>query len=99
MKMKFLRMSSAVALTVSVATCTLALSANAQTGDTTSGETKAQIRAEHRAERKAARKEARAKNNAELKKLEAAGYDPAKNDDTTYPEDIQKAERKAAAMQ
>jgi hypothetical protein len=47
-----------------------------------------------KAERKAARKEARAKKNAELKKLEEAGYQPARND-PNYPTDIQKAEKKA----
>jgi hypothetical protein len=48
-----------------------------------------------KAERKAARKQARAKKNAELKKLEANGYNPARND-PNYPNDIQKAEKKAA---
>jgi hypothetical protein len=47
-----------------------------------------------KAERKAARKEARAKKNAELKKLEDAGYRPAQND-PNYPTDLQKAEKKA----
>jgi hypothetical protein len=47
-----------------------------------------------KAERKAARKEARAKKNAELKKLEDAGYRPATND-PNYPADLQKAEKKA----
>ncbi|MDR5782571.1 hypothetical protein QCE63_24510 [Caballeronia sp. LZ065] len=51
------------------------------------------------AQRKEIRKEARAKRNAELKKLEAAGYDPARNDDASYPGDIQRAERKAAQSQ
>jgi hypothetical protein len=47
-----------------------------------------------KAQRKAARKEARAKKNAELKKLEDAGYKPAAND-PNYPTDLQKAEKKA----
>jgi hypothetical protein len=47
-----------------------------------------------KAERKAAHKQARAKKNAELKKLEANGYNPARND-PNYPNDIQKAEKKA----
>ncbi|MDR5760834.1 DUF4148 domain-containing protein [Caballeronia sp. LZ035] len=63
----------------------------AQTSDDGAPTTKAQ--------RKEIRKEARAKRNAELKKLEAAGYDPARNDDATYPGDIQRAERKAAQSQ
>jgi hypothetical protein len=47
-----------------------------------------------KAERKAARKQARAKNNAELKKLEDAGYQPAQND-PNYPAKLQQAEKKA----
>lgn len=52
-----------------------------------------------KAQRKAARKQARAKKNAELKKLEAAGYNPAKRDDSTYPQDIQNAQKKAGIGQ
>lgn len=47
-----------------------------------------------RAQRKAARKQARAKKNAELKNLEAHGYNPARND-PNYPNDIQNAQKKA----
>jgi hypothetical protein len=47
-----------------------------------------------KAQRKEARNEARAKKNAELKKLEDAGYRPATND-PNYPTDLQKAEKKA----
>lgn len=47
-----------------------------------------------KADRKAARKQARAKKNAELKKLEANGYNPSRND-PNYPNDIQKAQKKA----
>jgi hypothetical protein len=45
-------------------------------------------------QRKEARKEARAKKNAELKKLEAAGYQPSK-DDPSYPKNLENAEKKA----
>jgi hypothetical protein len=48
-----------------------------------------------KAERKAAKKEARAKKNAELKKLEDAGYQPAANE-PSYPTKLQQAEKKAA---
>ncbi|VXC90987.1 conserved exported hypothetical protein [Burkholderia sp. 8Y] len=48
-----------------------------------------------KAQRKAARKEARAKKNAELKKLEDAGYNPARANDTDYPQDVQRAQKKA----
>ena len=47
---------------------------------------RAQLKAEHKA--------ARAKNTAELKKLEDAGYKPAAND-PNYPQNLQKAEKKA----
>ncbi len=50
-------------------------------------------------QRQAARKEARAKKNAELKKLEDAGYNPAKRDDSNYPQDIQNAQKKAGIRQ
>ncbi|MCC8395858.1 DUF4148 domain-containing protein [Paraburkholderia sp. MMS20-SJTR3] len=55
-------------------------------------------KAERKAQRKAARKEAKAKNAAEIKRLKDAGYQPGQND-PNYPENIQKAERKAAAAQ
>jgi hypothetical protein len=53
---------------------------------------KAQAKAQHKAERKAAR----AKNNAELKKLEDAGYKPAQSD-PNYPQNLQDAQKKANA--
>ena len=53
---------------------------------------KAQAKAQHKAERKAAR----AKNNAELKKLEDAGYKPSQND-PNYPQNLQEAQKKANA--
>jgi hypothetical protein len=46
-------------------------------------------------QKKAARKEARAKKNAELKKLEDAGYNPARANDPNYPQDLQNAQKKA----
>ncbi|WP_245747089.1 DUF4148 domain-containing protein [Paraburkholderia lycopersici] len=49
-----------------------------------------------KAQRKEARKQARAQRNAELKKLEKNGYNPAAGNDPNYPNDIQNAERKAA---
>lgn len=50
-----------------------------------------------KAQRKAARKEARAKKNAELKKLEDAGVNPATRDDENYSKDLQNAEKKTGA--
>ncbi|MFM0740482.1 hypothetical protein PQQ51_24850 [Paraburkholderia xenovorans] len=47
-----------------------------------------------KAQRKAARKQARAKKNAELKKLEDAGYQPSRND-PNYPTNLQNAQKKA----
>ncbi|WP_109476229.1 DUF4148 domain-containing protein [Paraburkholderia sp. C35] len=52
-----------------------------------------------KAQRKQARKEARAKKNAELKKLEDAGYQPGRASDPNYPQDIQDAEKKAGIGQ
>ncbi|HEV3431248.1 MAG TPA: DUF4148 domain-containing protein [Paraburkholderia sp.] len=49
-----------------------------------------------KAQRKEARKQARAHKNAELKKLEQNGYNPSRNN-VNYPDDIQKAEKKAGA--
>ncbi|MEM5434106.1 DUF4148 domain-containing protein [Paraburkholderia diazotrophica] len=51
-----------------------------------------------KAQRKQARKEARAKRNAELKKLEDAGYKPSHND-PNYPQDLQNAQKKAGIGQ
>ncbi|SDR22402.1 hypothetical protein SAMN05443245_3688 [Paraburkholderia fungorum] len=50
-----------------------------------------------KAQRKAARKEARARKNAELKKLEDAGVNPATRDDENYSKDLQNAEKKTGA--
>jgi hypothetical protein len=54
-------------------------------------------KAQQKAARKAARKEARAKKNAELKKLESAGYKPG-GYDPNYPESAQDAQKKAAGQ-
>ena len=51
-----------------------------------------------KAQKKQARKEARAKKNAELKKLEDAGYQPGRND-PNYPQDLQNAQKKAGIGQ
>ncbi|GAB5095860.1 hypothetical protein P9250_05280 [Caballeronia sp. LP006] len=68
----------------------------AQTSSTTDA---TQAAPSTKAQRKAARKQARAKKNAELKKLEDAGYNPAKRDDSTYPQDVQNAQKKAGIGQ
>jgi hypothetical protein len=51
-------------------------------------------KAQKKAARKAARKEVRARRNAELKKLESAGYKPG-GYDPNCPENAQGAEKKA----
>ena len=56
-------------------------------------------KAEQKAAKKAARKEARAKKNAELKKLEDAGYNPGRGEDPNYPQDLQNAQKKAGVGQ
>jgi predicted Rossmann fold nucleotide-binding protein DprA/Smf involved in DNA uptake len=48
-----------------------------------------------KAQKMADRKAARAKKNAELKKLEDAGYNPARANDPDYPQDLQNAQKKA----
>jgi hypothetical protein len=63
------------------------------TGSTATGAT--QPASMTKAQKKAARKEARAKKNAELKKLEDAGYNPGRANDPNYPQDIQNAQKKA----
>jgi len=74
-----------------------------QTGDASSAVATSEAnpasmtKAQKRAARKAARKEARAKKNAELKKLESAGYKPG-GYDPNYPESAQGAEKKAASQ-
>ncbi|MCY0387978.1 DUF4148 domain-containing protein [Robbsia sp. Bb-Pol-6] len=55
-----------------------------------SGSTKAETHAQRKADGKARR----ARKNAELRKLEKAGYNPSAND-PDYPNDLQKAEKKA----
>lgn len=56
--------------------------------------TKAEQKKQAKAQRKAERKAAREKKNAELKKLEQNGYNPAGND-LNYPQNLQNAEKKA----
>lgn len=76
-------------LSVSAASVSLAQDSGSATADT------AKTVSATKAQRKAERKEARAKKNAELKKLEGAGYNPARGSDPHYPQDIQNAEKKA----
>lgn len=56
---------------------------------------KREAREEAKAQRKAARKAARAKNSAEIKRLEDAGYTPG-GDFSSYPQNAQNAQKKAA---
>lgn len=63
----------------------------------TPSELKARAREEARAQRKAERKAARARNAAELKRLEDAGYKPGVAD-PNYPRNLQNAQKKAAAQ-
>jgi len=55
-------------------------------------------KAELKAKRKAERHQARVAKNAELKRLEDAGYQPAQND-PNYPANLQKAEKPTAGKQ
>src|ERR1700733_6899055 len=86
---------AAMALVVSVSIAGLtAPVAMAQTASSDTGaSTPKQVK---KAQNKAARKAARAKKNAELKTLEKNGYQPG-GDLTSYPQNLQSAEHKAAA--
>jgi hypothetical protein len=88
---------AAVAAVVSIAiaglTAPVAMAQTAATDTTTAASTPKQIQ---KAQRKAARKANRAKKNAELSTLEKNGYQPG-GDQTNYPQNIQAAEKKAAA--
>ncbi|SAK83992.1 hypothetical protein AWB76_05788 [Caballeronia temeraria] len=74
-------------------TCAASLSYAQDTGSAATGATQAASMT--KAEKKAARQQARAKKNAELKKLEDAGYNPARANDPNYPQDLQNAQKKA----
>jgi hypothetical protein len=91
----------AVSLMMAVFGLSVAPLASAQDSAAANGTTQAAstTKAQQKAARKAARKQARAKKNAELKKLEDAGYNPAKRDDSTYPQDVQNAQKKAGIGQ
>jgi len=86
--------SIALSLIVAVTTASVAPLSHAQEPGATATDS-TQAAPTTKAQRKAARKQARAKKNAELKKLEDAGYNPAKANDTDYPQDVQRAEKKA----
>jgi ribosome-binding protein aMBF1 (putative translation factor) len=75
----------------------LAVAQNAATSPTATAEGTSATPSKQ--ERKAAKKQARAKKNAELKKLEDAGYSPGARDDSNYPQDIQEAQKKAGIGQ
>jgi hypothetical protein len=85
----------AVSLMVAAFGLTIAPLTSAQDNAATTATGTTQTAPATKAEKKAARKQARAKKNAELKKLEDAGYNPAKRDDANYPQDIQNAQKKA----
>nr|WP_284504551.1 MULTISPECIES: DUF4148 domain-containing protein [unclassified Caballeronia] len=86
--------SIAVSFFLGVAGASAASLSYAQdTGSTATGATQAASMT--KAEKKAARKQARDKKNAELKKLEDAGYNPGRANDPNYPQDLQNAQKKA----
>ncbi|AET93451.1 hypothetical protein BYI23_C013050 [Burkholderia sp. YI23] len=88
----------ALSLIVSAAACVAPLAYAQDTGSTANGSAATgatQAAPTTKAQKKAARKEARAKKNAELKKLEDAGYNPGRANDPNYPQDIQNAQKKA----
>lgn len=84
----------ALSLIVAAVGTSVAQGSYAQDTGSTATDT-AQAAPATKAQKKAARKQARAKKNAELKKLEDAGYNPARANDPNYPQDIQNAQKKA----
>jgi Ni/Co efflux regulator RcnB len=70
----------------------------AQSASDAAAATAAPSAAQTKAEKKAAKKQAHANKNAELKKLEDAGYNPSQND-PNYPDKLQKAQNKVNAEQ
>lgn len=85
--------SIVIAATASFGIVSVAFAQTAATPDTTAPMTKTQTKAAH----KQARKAHRAAKNAELSKLEKNGYNPSASD-PTYPNNLQSAEKKAAAQ-
>ncbi|WMY11055.1 DUF4148 domain-containing protein [Paraburkholderia phenoliruptrix] len=83
----------AVSLIVAAGACMAQVSYAQQAGSSATDAT--QAASTTKAQKKAARKQARAKKNAELKKLEDAGYNPARANDPNYPQDLQNAQKKA----
>jgi hypothetical protein len=89
---------ASAALTFGAIAPAIAQSSGASAGGDTNAVAPASAAKPTKAERKAARKQARAKKNAELKKLEDAGYNPGQND-PNYPTNLQNAEKKAGIGQ
>jgi predicted Rossmann fold nucleotide-binding protein DprA/Smf involved in DNA uptake len=92
----------ALSLTVTALAALASTAGYAQDAGTTatdatqsSAQTPAQTKAQKKAAQKQARAQARAKKNAELKKLEDAGYNPSRANDPNYPQDLQNAQKKA----
>ncbi|WP_343676357.1 hypothetical protein [Paraburkholderia heleia] len=101
--MKAFKVVLATALTAALFAAPVAFAQPQQTGGASNvvmaNETNpaSMTKAQKKAARKAARKEARAKRDAELKKLESAGYKPG-GYDPNYPKSAQGAEKKAAGQ-
>jgi hypothetical protein len=89
---------ASTALTFGAIAPAIAQSSGASAGGDTNAVAPASAAKPTKAERKAARKQARAKKNAELKKLEDAGYNPSQND-PNYPTNLQNAQKKAGIGQ
>jgi hypothetical protein len=89
---------ASAAMTFGAIAPALAQSSGASAGGDTSAIAPASSAKPTKAERKAERKQARAKKNAELKKLEEAGYNPGQND-PNYPANLQNAQKKAGIGQ
>jgi len=93
MKRLFARLTVGTAV-VMVSSVLGALPASAQPG---SGASQTVSASATKAQQKEVRKQARARKNAELKKLEENGYNPAARSDLNYPENLQNAQKKAGS--
>jgi hypothetical protein len=85
--------AAVVSIAIAGLTAPVAMAQTAATDTATAASTPKQIQ---KAQRKADRKANRAKKNAELSTLEKNGYQPG-GDQNNYPQNIQDAEKKAAA--
>jgi hypothetical protein len=90
-------MAAVVSLTLAGAGISVAMAQTSDPGAAASStQPPKQVKAQRKATRKADHKAARTKKDAELSTLKKNGYDATAGHNTNYPQDVQKAQRKAA---